>query len=204
MEQATRQRVYRVGVYGGAVTAGAVFLLVGLSWFRGPQVVFPKAPADATPGVAFAYVSDYPPQYDVLGYDFLTRLEVFRPLENAKKAHSIGRKDGNYEVRWDGLRNWIEVVLDGKTLSSVSLEPVLRKLRATEGSEHKVPQKLLTVVGSTSLGSIMVYLDDVSGEFFGDRPVIHHFKADVLVTRYSRTSKAPRQSQRGNPRSASG
>lgn len=129
----------------------------------------------------FAFRTDYPAAYDISGFDWLSRLEVFRLFDGTGKSHTFEKGGRRYAVVWDARENRVSVVENGKPTLAFDLLPLLRRLRAA--SRPVSPQTDLTLDVSAPPYRARLVLEDVSLEWANDAPVLHHFKGDLLFHR---------------------
>jgi hypothetical protein len=129
----------------------------------------------------FAFRTDYPAAYDVSGFDWLSRLEVFRIFDGAGKSHTFEKGGRSYSVVWSAGENRITVLENGNRAVDFALLPLLEKLRGT--AAPVAPQATLTLETASPRYRARLVLEDISLEWSEATPVLHHLKADLLFHR---------------------
>lgn len=133
----------------------------------------------APPGQSyFSYTTNYPAQYQVEGYDLLTRLEVFHVFDLKPKSHSVTHKGISYKVEWAPEVSTIRILNQKRTLMEVDVKNFITQLqRKTPGNQ--IDQSKLTLTQQSQHLDIQIYFDDVSGMLAPFE--IAHFKSDILI-----------------------
>jgi hypothetical protein len=141
-------------------------------------------------GLFASYVSLttlYPPEYDVAGFDWLTRFEFFRTFDGDGKSHSVTHGGRTYEVKWKASPPRL-LVRDAQVDAELDLTELMKNARRYLDSHpgaKGLPQAMLTQEVATNGGVVRVYIEDLSMESPED-PRVLHFKADVLFRRLAR------------------
>ncbi len=129
----------------------------------------------------FAFRTDYPAVYDVTGFDWLSRLEVFRIFDGPGKSHAFERDGRKYAVVWNAEANRITIEENGNGVVVFALRPLLERLRTLGTSVN--PQSVLTLETSAPLYRARLVIEDVSLEWGEGTPILHHLKGDLLFHR---------------------
>lgn len=130
----------------------------------------------------FAFRTDYPAVYPIAGFDWLSRLEVFRIFDGSGKTHAFENSGRKYSVSWDTGKNEVGVDENGKRVLVFALSPLFEKLRSN-GAPAVVPQPALTLETSAPGYRARLLLEDLSLEWEMGKTILHHFKADLLFHR---------------------
>lgn len=134
-----------------------------------------------------AYVSLttlYPPEYDVAGFDWLSRFEFFRTFDGDAKSHAVIHGGRTYQVEWKASPPRLRV-RDAQVDAEMDLTELMKNARAyldKHPGVRGIPQALLTQERTVAGGVVRVYIEDLSMES-PDEPRVLHFKADVLFRR---------------------
>ena len=135
--------------------------------------------AIAAPHLLAAYLTfttDYPAAYDIAGFDWLSRLEVFKVFDGEGKEHRFRHGGKQYRVQWVAAPLEIRVWEDKKQVAAVALRPWLEKLRV-----QKESKKALTQETCNQWGCLKIFIEDISARWNGaEPPVLYHLKADIL------------------------
>lgn len=126
----------------------------------------------------YHFTTDYPPVYETVGTDWLSRLEVFSVFDGKGKKHEFMRAGHRFEIQWDALANRIRIWRDGKLQSEMDLQKVLDRAKQA----NALTQEILTekVQGK---GTLKAYFEDISVEWPEQgKPKILHLKADLLFS----------------------
>ncbi len=133
-----------------------------------------------------AFTTDYPPFYDTVGFDWISRLEVFRIFDGQSKSHAFSQGNHPYSVRWVSQPPKVSVLEAGELLAEVELSDLLKKAEEYQASHlgSPLPQALLTAEAKGPRGRLRVYLEALSAEQSGEGVLmVHHLKCDVLFAR---------------------
>jgi hypothetical protein len=131
-----------------------------------------------------AFTTDYPPCYDTVGFDWLSRLEVFRLFDGQTKTHALTHSGHTYTVRWISQPPTVDVQEGGEILARIELSALLKRAGEYQNTHlgSPIPQNLLTEEAKTPKGRIRVYLEAISAEETGTSLEVHHLKTDVLFS----------------------
>lgn len=132
-----------------------------------------------------AFTTDYPPFYDTVGFDWLSRLEVFRLFDGQAKTHAFSHGGYSYTVRWGAQPPVVGVLEAGQVLAQIDLSQLLKKAGEYQ-AEHlgsPIPHGMLVEEVKTAQGRLRVYLEAISAEETSGVLDVHHLKCDVLFSR---------------------
>lgn len=133
-----------------------------------------------------SFTTDYPPVYDISGFDVISRLEVFHVFDKSEKSHSFSWRNRTVKVAWLRDPGRIEIVSNKKLLISIEIWELVERARAylknTPGSsKFSVPSEVLTLRKENARVKAKLIFDDVSVEVMKDQRIFAHFKSDVYL-----------------------
>lgn len=133
-----------------------------------------------------SFTTDYPPVYSIAGFDFLSRLEIFKPFDGEGKTFSFRQPDGTYTVTWQQPTARILLGKPNGATLTILIAPIVDKIEKylaehPEVSRRALPQEALTWEQNEGGTRVKIYFDDISLRREGKKVTLYHFKADLLV-----------------------
>lgn len=146
----------------------------------------PNTVSIPAPGGYLSFTCDYPPMYEISGYDVLSRLEVFRFFDPPSKSHDFRWNDHSVKVTYRHDRGSVEIRVDGNEVMTLEVPEVIRRAKEYSAKNPKsstlsVPQIALTTEKENDKIKLKAYFDDVSAESRDETLSIAHFKSDILI-----------------------
>ncbi len=114
------------------------------------------------------FTTDFPASYDTRGFDWLSRLEVFRIFDGPRKSHPVGN---GFEVHWEEAHRRVSVRRAGSEIVGCDL--------------HGISHHCFVCDARQGNSRLRVYVEDLALE---DTKVLH-LKADVLFHFADKTSE---------------
>jgi hypothetical protein len=134
----------------------------------------------AQAGQAWHATTDYPPVYDVSGFEWMSRLEVFRVFDGDRKSHTLVHSGRSYRVEWTSEPPSVAVVSRGSSWR-VGLDGLFaRARRHSMDTPGPVPHALLAQETRQNKARLRVNVEDISVDADGK---LLHFKAEILFGR---------------------
>ena len=121
--------------------------------------------------------TDFPPVYDIAGFDWLSRLEYFRVFDGETKSHSFSYGGEKFTVVFDARALEVKVLEAGMERANWQLAPLIQQAGTI--------RKPSLALDARSKNARLV-IEDIAIE---DPARILHFKAEILFSSSKARSK---------------